>query len=63
VFGLFNLRNPGRLFRVMWSSGAAGPSGLGGSEQRQVTSQRAAYEVTMLLAALVSAGAAVLTLF
>ena len=63
VFGLFNLRNPGRLFRVMWSSGAPDSSGLGGSEQTQVTSQRAAYEVTMLLAALVSAGAAVLALF
>lgn len=62
VFRLFNLKNPGLFFRVMWSS-VAHPSRLGDGERARATSQRAAYEVVMLFAALVSAGAAVLALF
>ncbi len=62
VFALFSFRNPGLLFRVMWSSGAAGSPRLGNGAQTGATSQRAAYEVTMLFAAVVSAGAAVLAL-
>ncbi len=62
VFALFSLRNPGILFRVMWSDGSASGSRIGDSTQAQLTSRRAAYDVAMLFVAVVSACAGVLAL-
>lgn len=63
VFGLFNLKNRGLLFHAIWSSSTTVPPvGTHPTGQSEVTSQRAAYDVVTLVAALVSAGAAVLAL-